>query len=107
MITVIVTMKLNKAITREEGKKIFLSTAPRYKTIEGLVRKYYILSEDGISSGGVYLWTTKAAAEAWYTDSWHEFIKETYNTTPSITYWESPVIVDNILGCTTSDDQEL
>lgn len=48
MITVIVTMKLNKAITREEGKKIFLSTAPRYKTIEGLVRKYYILSEDGM-----------------------------------------------------------
>ena len=39
MITVIATYQLPKPITRDEARKIFLSTAPKYQGVSGLVRK--------------------------------------------------------------------
>ncbi|MEZ0307783.1 MAG: YdhR family protein [Ramlibacter sp.] len=96
MITTITTFRLPKPITREEASKIFQSTAPKYRDVPGLVRKVYILSEDGGTAGGLYLWKTRAAAEAMYTDSWRAFVREKYNTDPTVTYFDSPVVVDNL-----------
>ena len=47
MITTITTFQLPKPITRDEAREIFLSTAPKYRDVAGLVRKVYVLSEDG------------------------------------------------------------
>ncbi|WP_157269677.1 YdhR family protein [Azohydromonas aeria] len=95
MITTITTFQLPQPITPEEAKKIFLSTAPKYQEVPGLVRKCYILSEDGRTAGGVYLWKTRADAQALYTESWREFVKGKYGTEPTVTYFDSPVVVDN------------
>ncbi len=97
MITVIVTFQLPKPITREEARKIFLSAAPKYQGVPGLVRKYYVLSPDGSTAGGIYLWNGKDEADAMYTDSWRAFVREKYGTEPSVTYMECPVVVDNLL----------
>ena len=64
----------------------------------GLIRKYYLLSEDGQTAGGVYLWKSREAAEQLYTDDWKAFILQKYLTRPLITYFASPVIVDNLVG---------
>ena len=64
MITVITTYRLPKPMTLEEARSAFLSTAPRYQAVAGLFRKYYYLSEDGNTLGGVYLWNSRAEAEA-------------------------------------------
>ena len=96
MITVITTFQLPEPISREEAKRIFLSTAPKYRGVPGLFRKCYVLSEDGRTAGGVYLWNSRAEAEAMYTESWRTFVREKYGTDPSVTYFESPVVVDNL-----------
>jgi hypothetical protein len=96
MITVIATYQLPKPITRDEARRIFLSTAPKYQGIPGLVRKYYVLSQDGNSVGGIYLWNSRAEADAMYTESWRAFVREKYDTDPSLTYLDSPVVVDNL-----------
>jgi hypothetical protein len=96
MITVIATHQLPKPITRDEARRIFLSTAPKYQGILGLVRKYYVLSQDGNSVGGIYLWNSRAEADAMYTESWRAFVQEKYDTDPSLTYLDSPVVVDNL-----------
>ncbi len=96
MITALVQFKLPKPISRKQAQEIFLSTAPKYKDIKGLIRKYYILSQNGEMAGGVYLWNSLEDAERLYTDEWKKFILEKYGTTPSVTYFESPVIVDNL-----------
>jgi hypothetical protein len=96
MITAITNFRLPKPITREEASRIFQSTAPKYRDVPGLVRKVYILSEDGATVGGLYLWKTRAAAEAMYTDSWRAFVREKYHTDPTVTYFDSPVVVDNL-----------
>lgn len=104
MINVIVTFRLPKPVTREEARQIFLSTAPRYQGLPGLVRKHYIVSEDGRTAGGNYLWQSRAAAEALYTDEWRAFVSNKYGTDPSMTWYEVPVIVDNVAGEIVADD---
>lgn len=47
MITAIATFQLPNPITRDEARKIFLRTAPKYQNVPGLIRKYYLLSPDG------------------------------------------------------------
>jgi hypothetical protein len=96
MITVIATYQLPTPITRDEARKIFLSTAPKYQGVPGLVRKYYILSQDESSVGGIYLWSSRVEADALYTESWRAFVREKYGTEPSLTYFDCPVVVDNL-----------
>lgn len=103
MITVIATYQLPKPITRDEARRIFLSTAPKYQGVPGLVRKYYVLSQDGSSVGGIYLWNSRAEADAMYTESWRAFVREKYGTDPSLTYLDSPVVVDNLTDEILSD----
>lgn len=96
MIIALTTFALPKAITCEEARGIFLSTAPKYRGVPGLLKKHYVLSEDGATAGGVYLWNSKSEAEAMYTDAWRSFVREKYGTEPNVTYFDSPVTVDNV-----------
>jgi hypothetical protein len=98
MITAIVTFQLPKPITLDQARETFLSTAPKYQDVAGLIRKYYLLSEDGATAGGVYLWRSRADAEALYTESWRTFVRGKYGTHPVVTYMDSPVVVDNLTG---------
>jgi hypothetical protein len=98
MITAIATFQLSRRLTVDEAKVIFQSTAPRYQSQPGLIRKYYVLSEDGTTAGGVYLWRTREDADAMYSDDWRAFVTEKYGAPPQVTYMDSPVIVDNTTG---------
>ena len=95
MITTIVQFTLPQPMTRDEASKVFQSTAPKYRGLPGLVRKYYIVSEDGRTAGGVYLWKTRADAQAVYTEEWRAFVAGKYGSPPSLTWFETPVVVDN------------
>lgn len=103
MIIVINTIKLPQPIPRDEAKKIFLSTAPKYQGVPGLFRKHYVLSEDGATVGGIYLWNSRAEADAMYTEAWRTFVREKYQAEPVVTYLDCPVIVDNLAQQILSD----
>jgi len=81
--------------SRDEMRGRFRSTASRYRQVEGLVRKYYLLSDDGTTGGGVYLFRSRDEAERLYNDEWRQFIRDTYGSDPVIEYFECPVVVDN------------
>lgn len=104
MIIVINTIQLPAPITRDEARSIFLSTAPKYQGVAGLVRKCYVLSQDGGTAGGIYLWNSRAEADAMYTEAWRAFVREKYGAEPAVTYLESPVVVDNLTHEIISDD---
>lgn len=95
MITAIVNFKLPAPMTLVQAEGLFNGSAKKYKGLPGLERKYYLLSEDGSSAGGVYLWRTRQDAERLYSDEWRRFIRERYGCDPVVSYFESPVIVDN------------
>lgn len=104
MIIAMTSFALSKPITREEARGIFLSTAPKYLGVQGLLRKHYVLSEDGATAGGIYFWNSKAEAEAIYTDAWRVFVQEKYGTPPAVSYFESPVLVDNVTQQIVTDE---
>ena len=96
MITAFVQFKLPSAMSRDQAKEVFMSTAPKYQAAPGLIRKYYLLSEDGSTAGGVYLWQSREDAESLYTEEWKNFVKDKYGAEPAIVYFHSPVVVDNL-----------
>lgn len=98
MITAVVQFALSVPVSLDEATKMFEATAPKYKNLPGLVRKYYLHSEDGRKAGGVYLWESKAAAEKVYSGEWKARVKLLYGSEPEIVYFDTPIVVDNTAG---------
>jgi len=86
MITVIAEFKLPQPITNQQAREIFLSTAPKYQGMPGLIRKYYFLTPDGIKAGGIYLWQSREDADNLYTEEWKGFVRGKYGSDPTLTY---------------------
>ena len=103
MITALVQFKLPQPLTREKAQQAFVATAPKYRETAGLIRKYYLLSEDGGTVAGVYLWKSKKDAAGLYTKAWENFAREKYGALPTVTYFECPVVVDNLTNEIVSD----
>jgi hypothetical protein len=95
MITAIVRFKLPASVKAAEAERLFKGSAPKYEGLAGLVRKYYLFDEASRTGGGVYLWESRAAADRVYTAEWRRMIAERYGAEPEISYFETPVIVDN------------
>jgi hypothetical protein len=98
VITTVVQFKLPGPVSRDRAQELFLGTAAKYREAPGLVRKYYLLSDDGTTAGGVYLWRRREDAERMYTPEWREHISRTYGADPRVQYFETPVVVDNAIG---------
>jgi hypothetical protein len=94
MIVAIVRFHLDPAMPVDEAAKAFEASAPSYQHVPGLLRKHYLIAPDGSVGGGIYLWESRAAAEALYDDAWHERLTQRYGQPPQVEYFESPVTVD-------------
>jgi hypothetical protein len=95
MITAIVNFTLPADIDAKKAAELFKSSAPKYRGMQGLVRKYYLFDAERRLGGGVYLWKTRADADAVYTPQWRAYIADRYGTPPDIRYFETSVVVDN------------
>jgi hypothetical protein len=103
MVVVIVTYNFPGPVTLGEVKRAAARGAQRYLNLPGLLRKNYWLSEDGMRAGGIYVWESRARAEAFYTAEWKQFFTAQYGVAPEIVYLHSPVMVDNTAGRIVSD----
>jgi hypothetical protein len=95
MIIAQVRFPRTEPISLEDVTAIFESTAPKYKGRQGLQKKIYTRSEDGLIVGALYFWDSRADAEATYTPEWREMVASKYGTEPEITFFDAPVVVDN------------
>lgn len=93
MITAIVRFPLPKGTSLEDAKAMYEKSVPTYKAALGLVRKYYLFGEG--RGGGVYLWESREAADRQYSPAWRSMIQQRFGTAPEVTYYETPVIIDN------------
>lgn len=98
MITAIVQFDLPRDTRPDDVIAVFRQSVPRYRDKPGLIRKYYLLDEPSGKAGAVYLWETRAAAEASYDEAWRRSFIDRYGAAPTVTYFDTPVIVDNLLG---------
>ena len=93
LVAVMVVVKTPPAITRAAIDEGFVKAVPTYQKIPGLIRKYFTVNDDGF--GGMYLWKSRAAAEAWFTPEFVAKSKARYGTEPQIIYFETPIQLDN------------
>jgi len=77
------------------------ATIPRWRANRELVRKHYLLSEDGQECAGLYLWPTRAAAEAAHDAAWRAGVAQRTGAAPEIRYFALQMLLDNEAGTVT------
>jgi len=84
--------------TEEQAVKGATSTAPIYRGLaaKGLIRKDYLNGDAG--TGGVYLWETRALAEAWFTEDRMVELTRRFGVRPRLSWYDTHVTVDNLKG---------
>jgi len=98
MIAVICEFGLPSSFTPEKARAVFKDSTGKFEKMPGLIRKYFLLSEDGTSAASVYLWESRTPAEAFFTEEWKQFMVGKYGHRPTATFYECPVVVDNHTG---------
>ncbi len=94
LITVLVQFRLPASLGVEEFRAICRHAAPDFLKPEGLLRKHFLLGEDGRTGGGVYLWRSRKAAERFYGAGFRQMIAGRFGDEPTLTYFDTPVIAD-------------
>lgn len=95
MVTALVQITVPEPLSDAQVREIFDGTSPNYLQVPGLVRKYYLLSEDRRVIGGCYLWESKEQAMRIYTPEWRRFVVQRYRgPEPTVTFFDTPVIVE-------------
>ena len=94
MIVAIVNFVFPQPLSVDKAREAFEASAPGYQSVPGLRRKHYLISDDGLTGGGVYLWDSRGQAEALYDQAWSDRLQARYGAAPTVTYFQSPVTVD-------------
>ena len=80
-----------------------LGSAPIYRKVDGLMRKDYLNGET--CGGGVYLFESREAADAWFNAEWWGWIEERFGARPKLTLYDHYVSVDNVGNAVRVDGQ--
>lgn len=79
-----------------DPRALLEATAPAYREVAGLVRKYFIGNER--AAGGVYQWRDRESAERYFDESWRVRMRERYDVEPAVEFFDAPCVVDNAEG---------
>lgn len=77
------------------------ATIPRWRATPQLVRKHYLLSEDGTECAGLYIWPSRAAGEAAHDAAWRSVVTQRTGSAPTIRYFDLQMLLDNEAGTVT------
>ena len=97
MIVELVLFKSPPGMDREAILADARTTVPRWRANPELLRKHYLLSDDGYG-GAFYIWPSRAAAEKGHDEHWRANLKRRTGSEPTIRYFDLLMIVDNEAG---------
>lgn len=100
MITAIVQFKVGIDANRDEMLTDIENAAPRFRNVGRLIRKNFLYDQQRGLRGGVYTWESREAAETFHAagGAWRQAIVDRYGVEPEISWFETPVLVDNVTG---------
>jgi hypothetical protein len=90
-VVVVSLMPMPVGATRDQLVAGFRAAAPAFRTLPGLLRKYFVVTTDG-RVGGVYVFATRYAAEQHFSDTWRMRTTATYGATPTLTWYRAPIL---------------
>lgn len=91
-VAVVVDIATPAGLADAKIRAVMAQQTAQYAQVPGLVRKYFTIRPGHF--GGIYYWSSKAAADAWFNEAWHARVKATYGTPGDVTYYDVPVAVD-------------
>lgn len=105
MIVELVTFKAPEGASWQSILADAKSTIPRWRSNDQLVRKHYLVSDDGRKCAGLYIWPTRAAAEQAHDAQWRAGVQQRTGAAPEITYFDLMMLLDNEAGTVTEWSQ--
>ena len=91
--------------SKQDAVAAGLASVERFAGLNGLNYKYYLNGELG--GGGVYIWESRASAEAFYNEDWWPRMEETFGVRPTLTCYDNYVVVDNVAGEVRVDGEKI
>jgi hypothetical protein len=96
-VATLVTVTTPAQVTAERLVAEFTAAAPTYQKVPGLIRKYFIITDDG-KFGGVYLWDRQASAQQWFSAAWEDRVRKTYGSSADIEWFDAPILTPSKLA---------
>ena len=95
MIVELVLFKSPPGMDRSEILEDAKHTIPRWQANKELLRKHYLLDEDGGEGGGLYIWPSREAAEKAHDAEWQAGVEKRTGAKPRIRYFDLLMLLDN------------
>jgi len=96
--TCLIRFPLPEDMTADQARARFRSVAGDFASPPGLLRKLFLLTEDGRTSVGIYIWASRDQAADFNDRILRVRIRSVYGVDPDIQYLETVVEVDNEAG---------
>lgn len=97
MIAELVTFRHPDGTTREQALHGALATIPAWQANPKLIRKHFLLGEDG-AGAGFYLWPSREDAQAAHNAEWIARKEAETGAKVEIAYYDLMLILDNEAG---------
>jgi hypothetical protein len=91
----------DRAAVLEDAKSVI----PRWKANPDLLRKHFLLGQNG-EGAGVYIWPSVEAAQKAHDDHWRDAVIKRTGGAPTIQYFDLLLLVDNEHGQVTQWDAD-
>jgi heme-degrading monooxygenase HmoA len=92
-VATLVLIRTPAGVTRERLAAEFQSALAAHRAAPGLLRKHFLIGDNGASFGGLYLWKDEASARAWFNAAWHERVRKTYGQDAAIDWFDTPILL--------------
>lgn len=96
-VSTLVTIAMPAGISKARLVQEFQASIPTYRAVPGLLRKHFIVTDDG-RFGGIYLWRDQAAADRWFNAAWKERVHATYGTDASLEWFDTAILAPSKLA---------
>jgi heme-degrading monooxygenase HmoA len=92
-VATLVLIRAPAGVSRERLIAEFRAAIPSHRAISGLMRKHFLIGDNGAAFGGLYLWRDEASAKAWFNEAWHERVRKTYGQNAAVDWFDTPILL--------------
>ena len=101
MILELVEFNSPKGWTRAQVAEDARHVIPKWQANTELLRKHFLLSLDGKTGAGVYIWPSVEAAQKAHNEEWRQSVIKRTGAAPTLRYFDLFLLVDNEKGAVT------
>ncbi len=98
MILELVEFNTPKGWTRKQVAQDARHVIDKWRANPELLRKHFVLSLDGKTGAGVYIWPSLQAAQKAHSEEWRQSVIMRTGAAPTIRYFDLFLLIDNEHG---------